>query len=168
MANANGGELMSTHEASLVWRRGAEERFTDGRYSRAHEWMFDGGARVRASASPNNARPPYSDPSGVDPEEALVAALSSCHMLFFLWLSAQRGFAVLSYEDAAIGVMSEGSDGRQWVSKVTLRPRVVFDGGERPTAAEVEALHHDSHDNCYIANSVKTQVLVEGKAAGTP
>jgi organic hydroperoxide reductase OsmC/OhrA len=158
---------MSRCEATVVWRRWAGEGFTDNRYSRAHEWIFDGGTRVRASASPDNVRPPYSDPSAVDPEEALVAALSSCHMFFFLWLSAQQGFAVLSYEDTAVGIMSEGGDGREWMTKVTLRPRLVFDGDKRPSAAEVEALHHQSHQKCYIANSVKTQVLVEGQAAGT-
>jgi len=158
---------MSTYEATIVWRRGKDEHFVGNRYSRRHEWLFDGGARIRASAAPSHVRPPYSDQSAIDPEEALVAALSSCHMLFFLWLSAQRGFAVLSYEDCAIGVRSEGSDGREWVTKVTLRPRIVFDGDKRPSTAEVDTLHHDSHESCYIANSVKTQVLVEGDAAGT-
>jgi organic hydroperoxide reductase OsmC/OhrA len=94
-------------------------------------------------------------------------ALSSCHMLFFLWLSAQRGFAVLSYEDAAVGLLSVGSDGREWITEVILKPRVVFDGDSRPTSAEVEALHHDSHESCYIANSVRTHILVEGQAEGT-
>jgi organic hydroperoxide reductase OsmC/OhrA len=158
---------MGTHEARVVWHRGADERFTDHRYSRRHEWLFDGGARIGASAAPSNAKPPYSDPAAVDPEEAFVAALSSCHMLFFLWLSAQRGFSLFSYEDSALGVMSEDRDGRQWVAKVTLRPRVVFDGEKRPTAAEVESLHHESHERCYLANSVKTQILVEGHATGT-
>ena len=158
---------MGTYVAKVVWRRGTDEPFSDGRYSRAHDWLFDGGARVRGSAAPHTVRPPLSDPSAVDPEEALVAALSSCHMLFFLWLAAQRGFAVVSYEDSAIGIMGKGTDGREWVSRVTLRPNVVFDGGQRPSRAEVEALHHESHDRCYIANSVRTEVLVEGRAHGT-
>ena len=158
---------MGTYEAKIVWQRGSDEPFTDGPYSRAHDWLFDGGARVRASASPHSVRPPLSDSSAVDPEEAFVAALSSCHMLFFLWLAAQRGFAVASYEDSAVGTMSKGKDGREWVSQVTLRPNVVFDGPQRPSPAEVETLHHDSHERCYIANSVKTDVRVEGRASGT-
>ena len=158
---------MGTYVAKVVWQRGADEPFMNGRYSRAHDWLFDGGARVRGSASPNTVPPPLSDPSAVDPEEAFVAALSSCHMLFFLWLAAQRGFAVVSYEDSAVGIMSKEADGREWVSQVTLRPNVVFDGGQRPNRDEVEALHHQSHDRCYIANSVRTEVLVEGRAHGT-
>jgi organic hydroperoxide reductase OsmC/OhrA len=157
---------MGTYEAAVKWRRAADERFIDARYSRAHDWLFDGGARVRGSASPHSVRPPFSDPSAVDPEEALVAALSSCHMLFFLWLAAQRGFAVLSYEDTAVGIMSKDERGRQWVTNVTLRPRVVFDGDKRPTALEVEAMHSESHEECYIANSVRTKVVVEGHAEG--
>lgn len=157
---------MATYEAAVKWRRAAGERFIDGRYSRAHDWLFDGGARVRGSASPHSVRPPFSDPAAVDPEEALVVALSSCHMLFFLWLAAQRGFAVLSYDDAAVGTMSKDERGRQWVTRVTLRPQVVFDGDKRPTELEVEAMHHESHEGCYIANSVKTEVLVHGRAEG--
>jgi organic hydroperoxide reductase OsmC/OhrA len=111
--------------------------------------------------------PPLSDPSAVDPEEALVAALSSCHMLFFLWLAARRGFAVVSYEDAAVGIMRKEADGREWLAQVTLRPDVVFDGPRRPSRADVAALHHESHNRCYIANSVKSEVLVEDRAQGT-
>jgi organic hydroperoxide reductase OsmC/OhrA len=158
---------METYEAKVVWQRGSDEPFTLGRYSRAHDWLFDGGAHVRGSASPHSVRPPLSDPSAVDPEEAFVAALSSCHMLFFLWLAAQRGFAVISYEDRAVGVMNKDANGREWVAQVTLRPDVAFDGPQRPSPAQVETLHHDSHERCYIANSVKTDVRVEGRATGT-
>jgi organic hydroperoxide reductase OsmC/OhrA len=158
---------METYEAKVVWQRGSDEPFTLGRYSRVHDWHFDGGAHVRGSASPHSVRPPLSDPSAVDPEEAFVAALSSCHMLFFLWLAAQRGFAVISYEDRAVGVMNKDANGREWVAQVTLRPDVVFDGPQRPSPAQVETLHHDSHERCYIANSVKTDVRVEGRATGT-
>jgi organic hydroperoxide reductase OsmC/OhrA len=157
---------MATYEATVKWRRGADEPFIDQRYSRAHDWLFDGGARVRGSSSPHSVRPPFSDPSAVDPEEALVVALSSCHMLVFLWLAARRGFAVLSYEDAAFGIMNKDERGREWVTNVTLRPQVVFDGDKRPTELEVEALHHESHEGCYIANSVKTAVVVDGRAEG--
>ena len=157
---------MATYEATVTWRRGADERFVDKRYSRAHEWQFDGGARVHASASPHVVRPPLSDPSGVHPEEALVAAISSCHMLSFLWVAAQRGFAVVSYEDAALGVMSKDERGREWVTKTTLRPVIRFDGDKRPNESELAALHHEAHDICYIANSVKTEIVVEGRGEG--
>lgn len=157
---------MATYEATVKWQRAAEERFIDQKFSRAHDWLFDGGARVRASSSPHSVRPPFSDLAAVDPEEALVAALSSCHMLFFLWFAAKRGFAVLSYEDSAVGVMSKDDRGRQSITKVTLRPRIVFDGDKRPTEADVETIHHESHDHCFIANSVKSEVAVEGRAEG--
>ena len=157
---------MALYEATVQWRRGLTEPFVDQRYSRAHEWLFDGGARVRASASLHGVRAPYADPTGVDPEEALVAALSSCHMLFFLWLAAQRGFAVAAYSDPAVGEMGKGADGREWVTRVTLRPRVVFDGDKRPTFSEVELLHHEAHENYFVANSVKTEIVVEGHAIG--
>lgn len=159
--------MAGTYVATVVWRCGEGEHFPDHRYSRAHDWLFDGGARVRASASPRTVSPPLSDPSAVDPEEALVAALSSCHMLFFLWLAAQRGFSVLSYEDAASGTMSQGPDGREWITGVTLQPKVIFDGQKRPTKADVDALHDESHERCYIANSVRTEIVVQARAEGT-
>lgn len=158
---------MGRYEARVVWRRAADGTFRDNRYTRAHEWQFDGGARVRASASPLHVPAPFADPAAVDPEEAFVAALSSCHMLFFLWLAAQRGFEVFSYDDSAVGLMGKNHDGRESITKVTLRPQIVFDGSKRPTDADVEVLHHESHDRCYIANSVRTQVFVEGQAEGT-
>ena len=155
-----------SYEATVRWRRGADERFTDNRYSRAHEWAFDGGARVRASSSPHVVRVPLSDPAGVDPEEAFVAALASCHMLFFLAFAARKGFTVNSYTDAAIGTLSKGAEGREWMSRVTLRPHVVFEGDKRPAAADVDALHHQAHEACYIANSVKSEVAVEARSDG--
>jgi organic hydroperoxide reductase OsmC/OhrA len=155
-----------SYEATVRWRRGADEPFTDNRYSRAHEWEFDGGARVRASSSPHVVRVPLSDPAGVDPEEAFVAALASCHMLFFLAFAARKGFTVNSYTDAAIGTLSKGAEGREWMSRVTLRPHVVFEGDKRPAAADVDALHHQAHEACYIANSVKSEVAVEARSDG--
>ena len=157
---------MAPYEATVRWRRRPDECFVDGRYSRTHEWQFDGGAQVHASASPHVVRAPFSDPSGVDPEEAFVAALASCHMLFFLAFAAKRRFEITAYEDGAVGVMGKSSDGREWVTKVTLRPRVTFSGGQRPTAEELDALHHQAHAACYIANSVKTEIVVEGQAQG--
>jgi organic hydroperoxide reductase OsmC/OhrA len=157
---------MAAYEAAIEWQRGAAEAFTDQRYSRRHRWLFDGGAEVIASSSPHSVRVPFSDPAAVDPEEALVAALSSCHMLFFLWFAARRGFSVASYTDKAIGEMRCEPDGKEWMSRVTLKPGVVFDGGKRPSEAELNELHHLAHEACYIANSVKSEVLIEGIAQG--
>jgi organic hydroperoxide reductase OsmC/OhrA len=154
---------MSRHVATIRWRRKPEEPFLDGRYSRAHRWDFDGGAEVSASASPSVVRVPFSDPAGVDPEEALVAALSSCHMLFFLDFAKQAKFVVESYEDEAEGLMEKGADGRVRMTKATLRPLIRFAGGRVPSAAELAAIHHKAHEACYIANSVTTVVTVEAR-----
>ncbi|MEO5798724.1 MAG: OsmC family protein [Gemmatimonadales bacterium] len=151
---------MSEYTASLLWTRG-EEVFTDNRYSRRHLLSFDGGAEVPGSSSPLHVRLPFSDPAAVDPEEAFVASLSSCHMLTFLYLAAKRGFRIDRYADTAAGVMGKGADGREWMSVVTLHPEVTFSGTPLPTRAEIDALHHASHDECYIANSVKTDVRCE-------
>jgi organic hydroperoxide reductase OsmC/OhrA len=151
------------YRATIRWaREGAA--FTDGRYARAHVWAFDGGLEVPASASPIVVRPPYSREDAVDPEEAFVAALSSCHMLFFLHLAAQAGFVVESYEDPASGVMEKNERGKLFVSKVTLDPRIVFAGEKRPSPAEIAGLHHRSHEECFIANSVRTEVVIAGSA----
>jgi organic hydroperoxide reductase OsmC/OhrA len=148
---------MSEHTAKVTWRRG-DAAFTDNRYSRVHEWAFDGGATVRASASPTIVRPPFSDATCVDPEEAFVASLSSCHMLWFLSLAAARGVVVESYEDHAGGVLGKDERGREAITTVTLRPRVVFASALSP--ADEDALHHAAHDHCFLANAVKCKVLV--------
>lgn len=147
---------MSHYTATVSWRRGADEPFTDSRYSRGHQWSFDGGVRVRASSSPFVV-PRYSDPAGVDPEEAFVASLSSCHMLTFLHLAAKAGHVVDSYDDVAEGVLAQ-KDGRFRVTQVTLRPRVTWAG---PPPPDPLALHHAAHDDCFIANSVITDVRCE-------
>lgn len=149
------------YSATVEWSRG-EARFTDNRYSRAHQWRFDGGAVVPASSSPQVVRIPLSDPSGVDPEEAFVASLSSCHMLWFLSIAAERGWTVDRYLDEAEGEMAKNERGQLVMSRVTLRPVVQF-AGEPPSAAEAEAAHHEAHESCFIANSVRTNVLVEPK-----
>lgn len=149
------------YSATIEWSRG-EARFTDNRYSRAHQWRFDGGAVVPASSSPQVVRIPLSDPSGVDPEEAFVASLSSCHMLWFLSIAAERGWTVDRYLDEAEGEMTKNERGQLVMSRVTLRPAVQF-AGEAPTAAEEDTLHHEAHESCFIANSVRTNVLVEPK-----
>jgi organic hydroperoxide reductase OsmC/OhrA len=150
---------MSLHTAEVHWDR-RDAVFTDKRYSRAHRWSFDGGVVVPASSSPHAVPLPYSDPANVDPEEAYVAALSSCHMLTFLWLAARQGFVVDSYTDAAEGLMQVNEAGKEAVTRVTLRPRIVF-SGRQPSEAELEALHHQAHDECYLANSVKTAIEVK-------
>ncbi|MGB5871009.1 MAG: OsmC family protein [Albidovulum sp.] len=150
---------MAAYTATISWQRGGDEPFTDNKYSRGHQWSFDGGVTFRASSSPHVV-PRYSDPAGVDPEEAFVASLSSCHMLTFLYLAANDGLVVDRYVDTAEGVMAKSPEGRIWVSKVTLRPKVTW-GGAAPDAATNTALHHAAHDQCFIANSVKTEVLCE-------
>ncbi len=150
---------MATYTAVVKWERGANEPFTDNKYSRGHTWRFDGGVTVRASSSPHVV-PRYSDPAGVDPEEAFIASLSSCHMLTFLYLAAKQGFIVESYEDTAEGKMGKTAAGRFFVSEVILKPRIRW-GGLAPDPAALDHLHHQAHDECFIANSVKTDVRLE-------
>jgi organic hydroperoxide reductase OsmC/OhrA len=151
---------MSNHKATIRWQRTSDE-FLKGKYSREHTWEFDGGAVVQASPSPAVVPAPYSNAAHVDPEEAFVASLSSCHMLTFLYLAGRKGFQVDSYADEAVGVITKNERKVPWVSTVTLNPRIVFSGAKLPTRAEQEHLHHESHEQCFIANSVKTEVIVE-------
>jgi organic hydroperoxide reductase OsmC/OhrA len=152
---------MHLYTAQIDWTRG-DAAFIDNRYSRAHLWRFDGGVEVPASSSPQVVRTPFSDPANVDPEEAFVAALSSCHMLTFLWLAAQEGLRIDRYSDAAEGVMEDNGQGRQAVTRVTLKPEVVFSGAKQPENADVDRLHHSAHEQCFLANSVKTEIVVQG------
>lgn len=152
---------MSEYSATISWQRGAGEPFVDQRYSRAHEWAFDGGVRVPASSSPHVVPLPYSVAENVDPEEAFVAALSSCHMLTFLWLAAKAGYLVERYRDEAVGIMAKNGLGRLAMTAATLRPRVVFGGEHEPTYDELAQLHHQAHEECFIANSVNTVVTTE-------
>ena len=153
---------MATHTATVRWSASPGEDYARGQYGRAHEWRFDGGAVVLASASPHVVPAPWSDAAGVDPEEAFVASLSSCHMLFFLDFARRAGVVVTSYEDDAEGVMEKGADGRVRITKVTLRPRIEF-GGEAPDQAALDDLHHKAHEACFIANSVTSEVVVEAR-----
>ncbi len=151
---------MKQFVATVAWLRGSQP-FSDNRYSRAHAWSFDGGLQVPASSSPLSVPLPYSDAAGIDPEEALVAALSSCHMLFFLSIAAERGFVVDDYRDNAVGEMSRDAEGNMAMTKFILRPRVGFSGERQPSLAELNAIHHDAHEKCYIANSIKGEVVIE-------
>jgi len=147
---------MSEHRSRVVWSRGDHD-FTYETYSRDHVWQFEGGVEVPASSAPSF----LGNPARVDPEEALVAALSSCHMLTFLALAARKRFVVESYKDDAVGVMEKNADGKLAVTRVVLRPRIAWSGERIPDAAAVDRMHHQSHEHCFIANSVRTEVVVE-------
>ena len=151
---------MSEHTAQVLWTRGGQD-FLGNRYSRRHLLRFDGGAEVAGSSSPHSGPVPMSDASAVDPEEAFVAALSSCHMLWFLALAAKRGFCVDRYLDEAVGLMEKNAQGRVAITRVTLRPDVNFSGERRPSHAEIEQLHHAAHEACFIANSVTSEIVCE-------
>jgi organic hydroperoxide reductase OsmC/OhrA len=151
---------MSEHRATVIWKSNHPD-FLRGRYSREHSWTFDGGLTVPASSSPAVVPVPHSNPAGVDPEEAFVAAISSCHLLTFLHLASQQGFQVDSYKDEAIGAMTKNEKGVPWISVVTLHPKIEYSGGKLPTPADEERLHHLAHEQCFIANSIKTVVTVK-------
>lgn len=150
---------MSEHRALIRWERASAD-FTKGRYSREHTWTFDGGVTVPASPSPSVVPAPWANPANVDPEEAFVAAVASCHMLTFLHLASKAGFAVASYEDDAIGRMTKNAAGVPWVATIELRPRVGYAGQRRPTALEAQRLHAEAHEQCYISASIRTAVTV--------
>jgi organic hydroperoxide reductase OsmC/OhrA len=150
---------MSEYKATIRWERSGGD-FFKGQFSREHTWSFDGGTTVAASASPNVVPKPWSNAAAVDPEEALVAAISSCHMLTFVWLASKQGFQVDRYDDEAVGVMTKNENGVPWVSTVTLHPEIVYGGEKQPTTDELERLHHLAHEQCFIAQSVKTTVTV--------
>ena len=153
---------MSTYTAKIFWKSDSAEAFAKNQYTRGHEWSFDGGIEVPASSSPHAVRVPYSIDAAVDPEEALVASVSSCHMLSFLWVASKNGFVCESYEDNAIGEMTTSEDGKQWISKITLDPQIAWSGARVPTSEELAAMHHEAHDICYIANSIKSEIIVKG------
>jgi organic hydroperoxide reductase OsmC/OhrA len=155
---------MGHYTAGIRWSRG-EQPFTDNRYSRAHTWRFDGGTVVPASSSPAIVPLPMSDPGAVDPEEAFVASLSSCHMLWFLSIAAKQGYTVDTYADDARGLMAKNADGRLAMTVVTLRPLVTFSGAKLPDRAALDALHHAAHGECFIASSVRTEVVIEPRFA---
>ena len=149
---------MSKHLASLRWNRNGKP-FTYEGYSRDHEWIFEGGQRLTGSA----AEAFLGSPEGVDPEEALVVALSSCHMLTLLAIAAKKGWTVESYDDDAEGTLGKNDAGKLSLTRVTLRPRIIFAEGKTPDAEALQRLHHQAHENCFIANSVKTEVVIKAQ-----
>ena len=149
---------MSHYTATVSWERGSQA-FVDNRYSRGHVWRFDGGLVVPASSSPSVVPLPMSQADAVDPEEAFVASLSSCHMLWFLSLAAKQRLVVDTYEDRAEGIMEKNGQGKLAMTRVTLRPRVVFSGASVPDPAQLTALHHQAHEECFIASSVRSEVV---------
>jgi organic hydroperoxide reductase OsmC/OhrA len=151
---------MSEHRATIEWTGAAAPAdFLRGRYPREHRWTFDGGFTVEGSSSPSVVPPPWSNPRCVDPEEAFVASISSCHMLTFLYLAMKAGFAVTHYRDEAVGVMTKTVQGVSWISRVTLSPRITY-ADKEPSADELARLHHGAHEGCFIANSIKTEIVI--------
>jgi len=151
---------VSSYTATIRWARDRSTDFAKGQYSRAHEWTFDGGAVVPASPSPHVVPSPWNNPAGVDPEEAFVASLSSCHMLFFVDFARRDGWVVDAYVDEAEGLLEKRSDGKMAMTRVTLRPQVTWNG-QAPDETAIADLHHRAHEACFIANSVTTDVVVE-------
>ena len=147
------------YEAIVVWRRG-DQPFTDRKYSRAHEWQLDG-ITVPASSSPSVVRLPLSRADAIDPEEALAASLSSCHMLFFLDFASRAGFRIDEYRDTVKATMAKNEAGRIWVARIVLHPDITFSGDKRPSEADIAALHHKSHEACFIANTVRSEVVID-------
>jgi organic hydroperoxide reductase OsmC/OhrA len=150
---------MASYHAKISWTRGVHE-FSGQKYSRGHLWAFDEGVIIPASASPHTVKAPWAVVAAVDPEEALVAALSSCHMLFFLSYVSRDGFIAESYDDPAEGVLEKGPSGKVVMTRVTLRPAVTF-SGKAPDKEQFDRWHHDAHEECYIANSVRSEVTVQ-------
>jgi organic hydroperoxide reductase OsmC/OhrA len=148
------------YSVKISWEKDPDEKFIDNKYSRAHIWAFDGGITVAASASPHVVPLPMSEAAAVDPEEAFVASLSSCHMLWFLSIAAGKNYIVESYEDHAEGVLAKDEEGRLAMTKVTLKPHIQFGGNIIPSKDQVEELHHAAHEKCFIANSVKTKITI--------
>ncbi|WP_138431765.1 OsmC family protein [Fodinibius saliphilus] len=157
---------MHKYHATIEWERNGET-FTKNKYSRKHQWIFDGGTTVSASASPNIVPEPFSDPSSVDPEESFIASISSCHMLWFLSIAAQEGYIVDAYSDQAEGLMQKNKKGKLAITEVILRPVVTFDKNQHPTPTTHDKLHHRAHGRCFIANSVHTNITINATIDGS-
>jgi len=148
------------YKTKRLWKKNSDESFLDRKYSRVHKWIFDGGIQVHASSSPHVVPLPMSDETAVDPEEAFIAAASSCHMLSFLYIAAVRKFIVESYEDNAEGVLKKNDEGKMSVTQINLKPEIIFSRDNIPSEDQLKELHHLAHESCYIANSVKTKIDV--------
>ena len=153
---------MSKYFATIRWFASPGEDFAKGQYSRAHSWNFDGLANVAASASPHIVPMPWANPDAVDPEEAFVASAASCHMLFFLDFSRRAGLIITGYDDEAEGLMEKGADGKMRITRITLRPKIVW-SGDAPDQAQIDELHHKSHEACFIANSITSEIAIESR-----
>jgi organic hydroperoxide reductase OsmC/OhrA len=150
---------MSEHTVTVLWKRDGA-KFLDNKYRREHLWKFDGGAEISASSSPHVVPIPYSNSACVDPEEAFIASLSSCHMLWFLSIAAKKKYVVESYSDRAVGIMDKNEVGKLAITSVTLYPQVTF-AQDIPTKSEIEAMHEEAHHSCFLANSIKTEITIE-------
>ena len=151
---------MSCYKATVSWKNSGSD-FLGNKYSREHQWQFEGGAIVAATAAPDIVPQPWSNPANVDPETAFVASLSSCHMLFFLYFAGKRGFEVASYHDQAEGYLEKNEDGNLAMTRVILRPRIEYSGDKIPDQDALDQLHHAAHEHCFIANSVTTRIIIE-------
>ena len=149
-----------SYNVRIFWQKDSGEAFVDNKYSRAHTWIFDGGIELAASSSPHVVPLPMSKEAAVDPEEAFVASLSSCHLLWFLSIAAGRKFVVESYKDNAEGILAKNEEGKLAMTEVTLKPKVTFSGETIPTRAQIDELHHSAHEKCFIASSVKTKINI--------
>lgn len=150
---------MSEHIATIKWQRN-QAKFTDNKYSREHLWQFDGGTKIPASSSPQVVPVPHSNPNYIDPEEAFIASIASCHMLWFLAIAANQEFTIESYLDRAVGLMSQNKDGKLAMTQITLSPTIVFSADNLPTTKQVEKMHQEAHQNCFLANSIKTEIII--------
>ncbi|WP_448574408.1 OsmC family protein [Trichothermofontia sp.] len=150
---------MSEHFAHIQWQR-QEDAFIDRKYSREHIWKFDGGGEILASASPHVVPEPYANPAHVDPEEAFIAAIASCHMLWFLAIAAKHRFVVDRYLDQAVGILEKNEVGNLAITKIYLNPQVIFAGDHLPTEQQIEEMHDLAHHSCFLANSVKAEIIV--------
>jgi organic hydroperoxide reductase OsmC/OhrA len=150
---------MAEYTTELIWARG-DQAFKDNKYSRRHLLRFDGGVEVPGSSSPHVVPLPYSDAAAIDPEEAFVSSLSSCHMLWFLSIALKHKYVVDRYYDKASGLMQKNPAGKMAITRVTLRPQVAFSGA-KPSSEELAQMHHEAHEECFIANSVRTEVVCE-------
>lgn len=152
---------MYDYHAKISWNRGEGEKYTNNEYSREHWWEFEAGLKIPASPSHHIVPPPFSNPFKIDPEEAFVASLSSCHMLFFLSLCAEEGYVVDTYTDNAVGVLSRIARNKIAMTKVTLYPKATYSGDKPLSQNHIDRLHHKAHEQCFIANSVTTEIVIE-------